>query len=219
MIETQILGCVLLNWVSNDPRKGWEPGPVHRSFTDHNHPSLCLHSCPVLSDIWHLSHGTEHEKRGSNNRRLQLHGLSFSWISARNNNFELWAKTPIIREVITDRNNFCSTGTMMSPLLRRGTSVGTKKPFIISSRIGSEACRSPQNTPVIKNPGSEVLKELKGWINYNPALYYPTLEQNKKLYTKLYELPHIFFFWGLTQTWKEKQEGIWPLPNYSEYWL
>lgn len=108
----------------------------------------------------------------------------------------LWAKTPIIREVITDRNNFCSTGTMMSPLLRRGTSVGTKKPFIISSRTGSEACRSPQNTPVIKNPGSEVLKELKGWINYNPALYYPTLEQNKKLYTKLYELPHIFSFSG-----------------------
>lgn len=81
----------------------------------------------------------------------------------------------------------------MSPLLRRGTSAGTKKPFIISSRTGSEACRSPLNTPVIKNPDSEVLKELKGWINYNPALYYPTLEQNKKLYTKLFELPHIFF--------------------------
>lgn len=150
--EAQILSCVLLNWVSNDPRKGWEPGPVHRSFTDHNHPSLSLHSCPVLSDIWHLSLGTEHEKIGSNNRRLQLHWLSFSWISARNNNSELWAKTPVIREVITDRNNFSSTGTMMSPLLKRGTSEGTKKLFIISSRSGSEACRRSQNTPVIKNP-------------------------------------------------------------------
>lgn len=85
--------------------------------------------------------------------------------------------------------------------------MGTKKPFIISSRIGSEACRSPQNTPVIKNPGSEVLKELKGWINYNPALYYPTLKQNKKLYTKLYELPHIFFFLGPHSNLEGKARG------------
>lgn len=148
----KILSCVLLNWVSNDPRKGWEPGPVHRSFTDHNQPSLSLHSCPVLSDIWHLSHGQSMKKRGSNNRRLQLHRLSFSWISARNNNSELWAKTAVIREVISDRNNFSSTGTMMSPLPRRGTPEGTKKPFITSSRSGSEACRRSQNTPVIKNP-------------------------------------------------------------------
>lgn len=45
-IETQILSCVLLNCVSNDPRKGLDPGPVHRSFTDHNHHSLSVAFLP-----------------------------------------------------------------------------------------------------------------------------------------------------------------------------